>query len=101
MIRTRRHPPTSTSEVVDALVLLRLLAGLVHAAGVRGAAGEVVGCAGGHVVDVDIVYYALGDGAAGCGVFGDFQLGGAGGVFAGHFCDAGAEGAEEGVQEVH
>ena len=101
MIRTRGHSPTSAGEVVDALVLLGLFAGLVHAAGVGGAAGEGVGCARDHVVDVDVLHFALGDGAAGCGVFGDFQLVGARGVLAGHFCDLRAEGAEEGVQGVH
>ena len=98
MVWAGGHAPAAAGEVVDALVLL---GGCCFLAGVGGAAGEGVGDFGGHVVDVDVLDFALCYCAAGCGVFWDFQLGGARGVFAGHFCDAGAEGAEEGVQDVH
>ena len=92
--------PATAGEVVDALVLLVLrcflFAGLEEFAFDFGG-HAVEGCFGGQVVNVDVVHFALGDVAARCGLFGYVKLRRARWVFAGHFGDFGAEGAEEGV----
>lgn len=57
-----------------------------------------VGC---HVVDVDVVDFAFFDVAASGCVLGDVELWRTGRVFASHFGDFGAEGAEAEVHDGH